>query len=314
MASSKPTQVTYDQAIAETDFAGTAAEFIEAQRDLNIRRFQTEQQRLRAEQQGDPRSNGALQAISQQIRDEEKKRNKRGISTYNTYYYCGAQAQIYFNDILIDEVRDLQFTTVTNRQPIYGYASKLFDTVATGNLIVQGQFTINFVEAGYLNIIATALKGKDVNGISRLGETASVAQTATVFTNRNFEGTNGSAVVSSTATSQEQSEPIKTFRSNMEIQAYNQIRGIGNLEFRRMAEQAMRNKFGDKGIIERPVTRFDRMRPFDIFAVFGDYTNKDADHTVRRIKNVYLTGQSQTIISNGEPIGESYSFIARDIQ
>ena len=283
--------------------------------DFEKAQLLAEQKIQRIDQKTNTESRGALQAINKKIQDEEKKRDRRGVSEYKTYYYCGTQAQIYFDDILVDEIRDLSFQTITNRQPIYGYASKLFDTMATGNLIVQGQFTINFVEAGYLNIIATAMKESSLNlgGVSRFGERASVANTATTLTQSVTNGVNASAVVTNLS-SKDQEIPIKTFQSNTEIQAYNQIRGMGNEEFRRMAKGQMLNKFGGNGNIAKPVRRFDRMAPFDIFAVFGDYTNEAADHTVRRIKNVYLTGQGQTIISNGEPIGESYSFFARDIR
>ena len=34
---------------------------------------------------------------------------------------------------------------------------------------------------------------------------------------------------------------------------------------------------------------------FDIFIAYGDYGNPAANHTTKKINNVHLTGQSQTI-------------------
>ena len=92
-------------------------------------------------------------------------------------------------------------------------------------------------------------------------------------------------------------------------QAINQIRGLGNKEFLKFSSD-MRQGRKNQGVLNN---KFYEIPPFDIYAVFGDHTDPNANHTVYRIKEVYLTGQSQVISSNGQPIQEQYSFIARDI-
>lgn len=211
------------------------------------------------------------------------------ISAYKNYYYSGAQAQIYFEDVFIDEMTSLQFTTVTNKAPIYGYHSIYFDTVAEGNLIIQGSFSINFVQAGYLPIISAAIydqKFGDNGAIGRIGDQFRTDETSL-------------------------SPDAKESARFREVQAFNQVRNMGNLQFRKLAQQRTLEQM-KQGIFFPE--KFYNLPPFDIYAIFGDYTNTNANHTVRVIRNVHLTGQAQTIISNGQPVEEAYTFIARDIE
>lgn len=203
------------------------------------------------------------------------------VSQYRTYYYSGGQAQIYMKDILLDEVFNLQFSTVTNKSPIYGYASERFDTVAKGNMIVQGSFIINFVHANYLQILAEALQQDEVQRKKLDG----------VAFFKDFAN----------------SKNISQFELQ---QALNQIRGLGNREFRAYARELQRETRED------PLPKFYEIPPFDIFAVFGEATQAGSagNSTVRTIREVYLTGQAQALYSNGEPVQEQYSFIARDIE
>jgi hypothetical protein len=51
----------------------------------------------------------------------------------------------------------------------------------------------------------------------------------------------------------------------------------------------------------------------DIFITYGDWTNPSADKTVRRLRGVRFTGFTQAFDYSGNPIQESYSFMARNI-
>lgn len=65
-------------------------------------------------------------------------------------YFCGAQARIYMNGQFIDEIVEIEGVYDSPQIPIYGYASNHFNTVASGKVIVQGAFTINYKYDGYL--------------------------------------------------------------------------------------------------------------------------------------------------------------------
>jgi hypothetical protein len=204
------------------------------------------------------------------------------VSSYKTYYYTGGQAQVYMGDVFLDEITSMQFSTVTNKTPIFGYASKRFDTIAAGNLLVQGTFTINFVSSGYLPIIAQSIEDKKQsgtgsepeNGIRRRGG-------ATLLQDEYYLA-----------------------------QTINQIRGLGNEEFRKYSKQLQ----DEKKARGQPLKQFYDIPPFDIYAVFGDSDDPNANSTTRNIKEVYLTGQSQVISTDDGVLQEQYSFLAKDIE
>ena len=215
------------------------------------------------------------------------KQRPEQISTYQTYYYSGGQAQVYLEDVFLDEVTNLYFTTVTNKAPIYGYASERFDTVAKGNMIVQGSFSINFVSTNYLQIISQIVR--EGNGDARL------------------DGTVDGAILSRNADLFLEEYDRSEFKLQQTI---NQIRGYGNKEFKELAIQMQQRRKSKRGLVN---AQFYELPPFDIYAIFGDHLDESANHTVRRIKDVYLTGSNQVVSPTGEPIQEQYSFIARDI-
>ncbi len=65
-------------------------------------------------------------------------------------FFSGADAVVYFGDTFIDDITSLQFSLTERVQPIYGYASYTWDTVARGARVMNGSFRIAFREAGYL--------------------------------------------------------------------------------------------------------------------------------------------------------------------
>lgn len=201
-------------------------------------------------------------------------------------YFSGTQGEIYFDDIFIEELTGFRYNVITNRSPIYGYASQLFDTVADGNLLVQGSFQVNFVDHNYVNII--------------LQELRKTSRTAT----RDFALSVDMKKLTDDLASRDQ------YRVQ---QAVNSIRGLGNAEFKQLADRF--NDYQNAGF-DSLVSRFDQSGPFDIYVSFGglsELPQGDQYATTRVIRQVYLTGQGQTITSSGMPVSEEYSFIGRDI-
>lgn len=72
---------------------------------------------------------------------------------YNSEYFSGAQVSVYIGDVWVDEITSLSFQVEQKRAPLYGYADTYFRDVSKGQVLVQGSFTINFKEAGYLFLI-----------------------------------------------------------------------------------------------------------------------------------------------------------------
>lgn len=198
-------------------------------------------------------------------------------------YYSSAQAQIFFDDILIDELVNIQYTLATNRRPLYGYGSSKFDVMADGNELIQGTFTINYIEANYINIIAQVIIDKRAGLEQQYPMMERVARIA------------GSI--------DKLSEP--------ELQAVvNSIRGLSNKEF---IDFAVLYKQLIKESGENLLASVTSSFPFDIWLVLGEYSDDAATSTTRVLRDVYLTGQSQVIESSGSPIQEVYSFYAREM-
>lgn len=78
-------------------------------------------------------------------------------------YVTASQGKIFLDGVLIDEAYDIQYTYQESKEPIYGYNSKHFDAIVDGNVIVYGNFTINYKHDAYLHSILT--KVKDITSI-----------------------------------------------------------------------------------------------------------------------------------------------------
>lgn len=74
----------------------------------------------------------------------------RQLRTYNVEYFSGAQGAVYVGDTWIDEITSFAYSRQHTKTPLYGYSSLHWDGIADGRVMVQGSFTINFKESGYL--------------------------------------------------------------------------------------------------------------------------------------------------------------------
>ena len=70
-------------------------------------------------------------------------------------YFAGANVFVLVNNEPILEVAGISYNEMDSQQPIYGYSSRLFDTVAPGQKIIQGKLVINLVNPNYLHTAAT---------------------------------------------------------------------------------------------------------------------------------------------------------------
>lgn len=161
-------------------------------------------------------------------------------------YYSSLDADILFGGIFIDEVVNITWQVQQNAMPIFGYNSYTFDDIAVGSRLIQGQFTVNFIEANYLT---------------------RVLNTMTIISRKTY------------------GEDIPATSS-----------------FTSLDRQIRNTPIWDKG--------------FDIVVGYGERNNKVASeyNQVVMLDCCQLTGVSQALDYNGEPILETYSFIARDMK
>jgi len=267
---------------------------------------------------------------------------------YNNDYFSGAQVAVYIGDVLVDEVTSISFAVSQSRAPLYGYASMLFDGVSKGNVLVQGEFSINFKEAGYLWLILNRyrelIKGKKgsfspFRKVPEGGGTgeAAVDKTIEMLVNGDVKLTpEYLAQINEVAARAAREDNAKLLgKELLNVKAglagySSQQRTVGAMGKAEHIFETFENYVwgpqkngrtvnipGGVGTIDVGANRRPdepALNPFDIYVAFGDYVDDDRiHHTVQRISQVHLVGQSKQVVIDGQPIQEVYSFFARDL-
>lgn len=66
------------------------------------------------------------------------------MKTYPYKYFSGANVVVELGGLDLIECAGISFVVNESNQPVYGYASHLYDVVLPGRRIIQGSFVINF--------------------------------------------------------------------------------------------------------------------------------------------------------------------------
>lgn len=252
---------------------------------------------------------------------------------YSIDYFSGAQVGVFIGDVLIDEVTSISYEIFQNRKPLYGYADTLFRAVSKGQVLVQGQFTINFKEAGYLWLVLNHYK-EMIKGSPGL--------LATPFNNSqsiedlniekliNGEPKTADRMKALAAISEQVAKELKDpdpglVRARKEQLAFGSLGGfassgraaggVGQAEsmFEMFEDKIWKS---DRFSLDEDDRRADDpdLNPFDIYLSYGDFAGDNRiNHTIRKLSNVHILGSGQQIVIDGQPIQESYSFIAQNI-
>ncbi len=245
---------------------------------------------------------------------------------YNIEYFSGSQVACYIGDIWVDEITSINFGVRQSKQPLYGYASTLYDGVAKGQVIVQGSFTINFKEAGYLWLVLNEyLKRsglpdlmkpiKSSQDIDRRNIEQFVDGETDTYADRNQLLSNMAAQAALTGFSSSQ-RAIGTAGQDARFvgppgPGENSLGGAEN-QFEAFEDLIW---VSDQHKLDELDRRADdpRLNGFDIYIAFGDFAgNNRNNHTIQKLSNVHITGSYKTIEVNGLPIQEEYQFFARN--
>jgi hypothetical protein len=261
---------------------------------------------------------------------------------YNTEYFSGAQCAVYIGDVWVDEITSISWSVSQSRAPLYGYADTLFRDVAKGRVLVQGTFTINFKEAGYLFLILDRYRKIMKNQSSIMG----------VDTGQKIKGTKGTGpFLSSSLATRETIESLVdgtmgAYQRNQQLRALAEhdakqtisskqekaialgaaaslggyasiIRGAGGIGASENAFETFEDMIWGKTQeqLDGDTRRADdaRLSPFDIYVSFGDFAaDNSVNHTIQKLSNVYIIGSAKEVIIDGQPIQEQYSFFARN--
>lgn len=257
---------------------------------------------------------------------------------YDQEYFSGSQVSLYIGDILIDEITGLQVEVQQRKMPIYGYASQLFDKVAKATVIVNGQFSINFKESGYLTTVLERYKSLAANSVI---PTLSPFVSVHSVVDRQESNAGGARSAGSTGFVKRQNieqtiQSVEAITSGQiggrkvtkeeELEFFTSLSGFNNQQQKAgrvpgslNAAESLFEEFEDKvwgpNSLEQEARRGDsnKFDNFTVYITFGDFNRNDVvNHTVKRIDGIHLMGQQTMVNVNGEPIQETYTFLARN--
>lgn len=224
---------------------------------------------------------------------------------FDNEYFTGAQVQIFLGDALIDEIVGLQFETIANKTPRYGYASTYFDGVSQGVHITRGTFSINYKFNGYM-FAALDRYQKLQKGRSIISPYVNQGGIDAITQNKISELINLS-----------EGDP----RKQEIITDMTQRIAEGDMKLANQISDAIwqgQDKFisgsdGNTQIHELRSPTHSFFDGFDMYIKYGDYGVDGAalPNTVEKLESVYIIGKSKVITLSDENVIESYPFLAR---
>lgn len=245
-------------------------------------------------------------------------------------YFNSTVAQIYIGDIWIDEITSIGYSFTQNKTPIYGYASQLFDDVSYGQGLVNGAFTINFKEQGYLWVVLRRWFNMTKDLIEGTGRTDPLTARQSRILNRQKLGTDetgigGRPIIGSNGNKVSRTGIERMLSDKMTRQEryeyYQSLAGYATVsngidkkfeDIVEVFEDQVWSGLSDDQLYKQIRTTEDNMFDgFDIYITLGNYANPYANHTAVKLENVRLVGRTMQIQVDDDVIQEKYEFIAR---
>jgi hypothetical protein len=226
---------------------------------------------------------------------------KVGVRNY-TNYYSGTDIRIYFGDQWVDEIVEIEWTLQEQVAPIYGYSSHTWDRIARGNRYVQGSFSINFKEAGYLQTILNSLSSEMTEEKEWFNlEEFNYGQSADGGKENGFSHKDTSVEY-----------VIKNF-SALANDYEKALWGVSS-DSKGLVESRKKDTFFYGNDVKNKALKEHGFNILLTYGQNGDTSRGNASHiTAQTIVGVQLTGVSQRVDPSGNPVSEVYSFIAKDV-
>lgn len=83
------------------------------------------------------------------------------VDKFDSTYWSGLDAQIYFNNILVNEAIQVSYVVSEQIRPYYGYSSYVANRIHHGARIIQGEISMNFKRDGYLFSLLHLIRSQD---------------------------------------------------------------------------------------------------------------------------------------------------------
>lgn len=210
---------------------------------------------------------------------------------YGYEYFCGANVVIEIEGMPVLEACGLRVSIGESKRPIYGYSSRHFDAVASGQVLAEGALLINYVDHNYL--FRAIEKGlKDTNQF-RSDDPPPLIDTAAELRDQLMDEGNAQRLA------------LQYFQDPQGNAAIGQA-----MRSARYVPLATANR---RAPVPNP---HDSFAGLDIRVTFGDREayNFYGGLTNCVIQNVHFLGRSMQIGVSEEVILEEFPFFARDIQ
>lgn len=204
----------------------------------------------------------------------------------NIRYFSGSQASLYIGDVWADEITSYSFTVQHDRAPVYGYGSQHWDFMPRGTILIMGEFTINFKEPNYLWIILERYKKFKLAGSKR---TKTEEQKLS-----DLEG------------------KLKVRPESFESDTRRSLQSFFNAQAGDVQSVAEAIRVNNEGQLTQKKQK-ELMNHMSFNMVLG-YGAPGPDSIGERVNDIQIMQKTKTLESDGRPITETYSFIARDMR
>jgi hypothetical protein len=224
-------------------------------------------------------------------------------------YYSGSQITVWMGNILIDDISSIQWVRTQNKRPIYGYASQQFDDVAKGTVLIQGNFTVNFKQAGYLTLVMREIRKIYASTVENQQNWSTIKDLIGLHLKNGTFGPQTSQEIIDIGNSPDFASLAKIYE--------NTIWGGG-------VPTTEDSQVSTDGVVAEAASAVDVLqhreipKGFTILITYGNSSGSSArtlndyiQSTTKTLVGVHLTGESQVIQTGGQPIMEQYDFIAR---
>jgi len=262
--------------------------------------------------------------------------------------YTGANVSLTIGSALITNAFGISWEVSQNKRPIYGYNSLYYDGVADGQVIVLGQLYINFQHPQYLSYVLQKYYSElprdftfsagdfpELNGKKKLisllrsydnmgNHPGDAAMLDGLFANQSLQTDMVANLTAGTITNNTTPDGTTSLLANSG--------GLHGSLSERNLNDAQKSYFGlsggygkalsDSGSLHRP-DQFSRAggvnKPLNIIITYGNpnitsmangITSYMNSSTVI-LRDVHFIGEAQQIMSDDQPIMETYKFMAR---
>lgn len=225
-------------------------------------------------------------------------------------YFSGANVRVYFGNVWVDELTEISFSLQEQVAPIYGFHSYTFDRISRGSRMVQGTFSINFTENGYLKSILDLIE-RDMQ--ENRTELAVPEMDNYIRSNNELETIHDLLEIDDRGTYLQQVSALKqSFWGSRET--------TGSIVPIKENDSYYYTQMGDGRSVLRE-NGFNILIDYSPDANQKDFqdclndiaSGRSSFQTYRNIIGVHIGSESQSVTNNGQVISQTYQFVAQDL-